>query len=228
MLKFEIDKDSHTALDESMKALYVPHGEGYRLAVEGIDPADELKSALRREREEKADAKKRLKELEDSQSESARQTAEQRGEFEKLYKQEQGERGKLTAELEQMKQAIATKEREATALSIVSVLTTVKAQADLLRKEALQYIAYTPDGIKINGPDGAALTAEQLQQYLIKTYPFLVDGSKASGGGASGAKSGGASGKKFTDYTGAELSVIRKDTPAEYDRLFSDYKLQGA
>ena len=228
MLKFEIDKASHESLDDAIKALYQPHGDGYRLAVDGIDPADELKNALRKEREEKAEAKKRLKEIEDAQSEAGRLAAEQRGEFEKLYKAEQEAKGKLTAELEQLKQSIANKERETTALSIVSTLAADKARAELLRKEALQFVTYTPEGVKINGPDGAALTAEQLQQYLTQTYPFLVDGSKASGGGAGGAKPGGASGKKFTDYTGAELSAIRKENPAEYDRLLSEYKAQGA
>jgi hypothetical protein len=223
MLKFEIDKSSHESLDDSIKALYQPHGDGYRLAVEGIDPADELKNALRKEREEKAEAKKRLQEIENAQTEAGRLAAEQRGEFEKLYKQEQEAKGKYAAELETLKQAIANEKRETTALSIVSTLTTDKARAELLRKEALQFVTYTPDGVKINGPDGAALTAEQLQQHLAKTYPFLVDGSKATGGGASGAKPGGASGKKFTEYTGAELSAIRKDNPAEYDRLKSEH-----
>ena len=198
MLKFEIDKSAHESLDDSIKALYQPHGGGYRLSVEGIDPADELKNALRKEREEKAEAKKRLKEIEDAQSEAGRLAAEQRGEFEKLYKQEQEAKGKYAAELETLKNTIANKERENTAMAIVSTLTTDKARAELLRKEALQYVTYTPEGIKINGPDGAALTAEQLQQHMTKNYPFLVDGSKASGGGASGSQGGGAASQTRT------------------------------
>lgn len=213
MLKFAISKDDHSALDDALKAFYEPHGEGFRLSVEGLDPADELKEALRKEREEKAAAKKRLKEIEDAQSEAGRLAAEQRGEFEKLYKQEQEAKGKYAAELEQLKNTIANKEREATAMSIVSTLTTDKARAELLRKEALQFVTYTPEGIKINGPDGAALTAEQLQQHMTKNYPFLVDGSKASGGGATGSQGGGAASQTRTR---AEFDQMDHRSRAEF------------
>ena len=74
--------------------------------------------------------------------------------------------GKSAAELEQLKNTIANKEREATAMSIASTMASEKPRFELLKKEALQFINYTPDGVKINGADGAALTAEQLKQHL--------------------------------------------------------------
>ena len=61
MLKFEVD--TLDGLDDGVKALYQQHGNKFRLAVEGIDPADELKEALRKEREERAAAKANLKEF---------------------------------------------------------------------------------------------------------------------------------------------------------------------
>ena len=44
-LKFEID--SLDGVGEAVKGFYTKHGDKYRLDVEGIDPADELKEALK-------------------------------------------------------------------------------------------------------------------------------------------------------------------------------------
>ena len=87
----------------------------------------------------------------------------------------------------------------------------------------MQFIAHTPEGVKINGPDGEAWDSKRLGQYLSEQYPFLVDGSKASGGGAPGSNGGGAVTKKFDQMSGAELSVLRKEKPDEYTRLRDEY-----
>jgi hypothetical protein len=92
------------------------------------------------------------------------------------------------------------------------------ARAELLKKEALQYIQHTSDGVVISGPDGT-MTAEQLGKHLAQRYPFLVDGNQASGGDAPGSKQHGGAVKKFHEYTGAELVQLRKDDPSLYDRL---------
>src|SRR5574343_271265 len=167
-LKFEIDREAHAELPEATQALYAPHGDKFRLQVEGIDPADELKEALRKEREQ-------------------------------------------SAQLEQLRADVANRAREAAARQVIGTLTTDPKRAALLMHQALPNIAYTPEGVKINGPDGAALTAEQLAAHLTAEFPFLVDGSKATGGGASGTQSGGAATKRFDQYTSAELSEIHRN-----------------
>lgn len=53
-------------------------------------------------------------------------------------------------------------------------------------------------------------------------YQGFLAGSGATGGGATGRSAPGVS-KKFNEYTGAELSAIRKDNPAEYERLKTAY-----
>lgn len=224
MLKFEINKEDHEELDENLRDFYEPHGEGFRLKVDGIDPADELKEALRKEREERAAAKQRLQEYEKEREEAERKRLEERQEYEQLYKQESEGRSKLEQELADLRKSIADRERAEEATKVISELTRDTKRADLLKREALCYIHHTPDGIKINGPDGEAWDASRLSEYLKENYPFLVDGSQASGGGASGAaNNGGAVGKKFDQMTGAELSQLRRDNPAEYDRLKSQF-----
>lgn len=58
-------------------------------------------------------------------------------------------------------------------------------------------------------------------------YDAYLAGSKANGGGSTvNSSTGAASGKKFNEYSGAELVEIRKENPAEYDRLKSEYDNQ--
>lgn len=222
-LKFEIDQEAFEALEEGQQGFYVKHGDGYRLDVEGIDPADELKEALRKEREERAAAKSKLTEYEKQQQEAEEKRLAEKQEFEKLWKQEQEQRTKTTQELEESRHSIAQEKRKGEAGKIANALASDTARAELLTKEAMGYVHHTPEGIKINGPDGEAWDAQKLTTYLKERYPFLVDGSQASGGGAAGGRSGAPSGKKFGDMTGAELKEIRESDPGEYDRLRNEH-----
>lgn len=201
-LKFEID--TLEGLDESLQALYTEHEGKYRLAVEGIDPADELKEALRKEREERAEAKRRLQEYETEAEKRDRERLEQQQEFEKLYKTESEQKAKVAQELEQLKREIAEKERREVAMSVTGELTRDTARAEILREKALQFMHHTPEGVKINGPDGDAWDNAKLTEHLTERYPFLVDGSQASGGGASGSKSSGAAPMKRGEMTAAQ------------------------
>lgn len=223
-LKFEIDQEAFDALEESQQSLYEKRGEGYRLQVEGIDPADELKEALRKEREERAEAKRKLEEFEASHTEAERKRLEEKQEFETLYKQEAEGKTKLAQELDELKRNIAERERGESAMSVTGQLTRDTAREKLLRKEAMQFIHHTPEGVKINGPNGEAWDAEKLSAYLKEQYPFLVDGKQSSGGGAAGQKGGGAVTRKFNEMSGAELSQLRKESPEEYQRLRDEYR----
>lgn len=216
MLKFEVE--SLDGLDEGVKGLYEQNGDKFRLKVEGIDPADELKEALRKERDERRGARDELAQLRQQQADAEAKRLEETQQFESLYKNTKGELEKRTNELEEFRRKIAEKERSELATQLTGALTRDTARAELLKKEALAYIQHTADGVVISGPDGT-MTAEQLGKHLAERYPFLVDGNQASGGSAPGSKSSGGAVKKFDEYTGAELSQIRKDDPALYERL---------
>jgi hypothetical protein len=223
MLKFEID--SLDGVDESLKSLYEEKNGKYRLKVEGIDPADELKEALRKERDERKAAKDKLAQIEKDQAEAAQKSLEERQEYETLYKNTKSAFDKQAQDFEEFKRKLADKERGELATELANGLTRDTARAELLKKEALAFIQHTTDGVVISGPDGT-LTVDQLKSHLAERYPFLVDGNQSSGGGAAGSKSGGGAAKKFEEYSGAELSEIRKKDEAQYDRLNADYKLR--
>jgi acetyl-CoA carboxylase alpha subunit len=159
------------------------------------DPAA-LKAEIERLRQhnatllgEKKTVQSRAAELEQMQAEAEQKRLEEKQEFEKLWRQEQDQRTKTSQELDTLRKSIADKDRSETALKLAASLTRDNARAELLKKEALAYIQHTPDGVKIQGPDGD-MTAEQLSAHLAKQFPFLVDGNQASGGSAPGSKSG--------------------------------------
>jgi len=216
MLKFEID--SLEGVEEAHKALYKEHNGKYRLAVEGIDPADELKEALRKERDERKAAKEKLTDYERQAGEAEAKRMEEKQEFETLYKNTKSALDKRETEFQEFQRKLADKERGELAATLANGLTRDTARAALLKKEAMQFIQHTADGVIISGPDGT-MSQDQLSKFLTDSYPFLVDGIQSSGGGASGSKSNGGAVKKFHEYTGAELSAINKTDPAQYDRL---------
>ena len=218
-LQFEID--SLDDLDESLKGLYAEHNGKYRLSVEGIDPADELKEALRKEREEKAEEKLKRKEQEAAKDALERKALEEANNHKELSQRNDERAVKAEQELSALRSTISEGERKAAASDVVSKLTTDTAKARLLQREALEFIANTDDGIKINGVNGEAWDAQALESHLKESFSFLVDGSKARGGASQGSGSGGAT-KKFHEYTGAELSAIRRANPSEYDRIKSN------
>lgn len=222
-LKFEMDQEAFEKLDEAKQDFYSKRGDKYRLDVEGIDPADELKEALRKEREERAAAKTKLSEVEKQQQEVEQKRLEEKQEFEKLWRSEQEQRNSVTKELEELRGKIALKDRSSEAQRVAASLATDTARAELLQKEAMGFIHHTPEGIKINGPGGEAWDAKQLGSYLKERYPFLVDGSKASGGGAVGASGSGATCKKFNELTGAQLKELKDSDPTAYERLKSEF-----
>jgi anti-sigma28 factor (negative regulator of flagellin synthesis) len=223
-LKFKITKDEFEALEESHQALYAEDGDGYQLEVDGIDDGKELKEALRKEREERAAAKKRSQELETEKEQAERERLEQQQEWEQLARTERERADTRDKELSELRDKVANGERNMTAEGVVAGLIDKDATGgvqrySLLRKEAMQFIAHTPEGVKINGPDGEAWDAKRLGVYLSEQYPFLVDGSKASGGGAPGSQGGGAVTKQFDKMSGMERVELRRNNPAEHQRL---------
>lgn len=222
-LKLSITADDHAKLDDGVKALYEKDGEGFKLAVEGLptggDDNKELKEALRKEREDRAAAKKRADDLEAEKEAAEKKRLEDAQEFQKLAENEAKAHEATKKELAEVRSTVEKKELRESADVIVNGLTRDTARADVLREQALKHLAHTPEGVKINGPDGEAWDTDKLTGFLGEKYPFLVDGRQSDGGGAPGGKGGGAAGKKFSEMTGGELKALRAENPTEYERL---------
>lgn len=218
-LKFKVNKEEYDALSEGQQEMYAEAGDGYQLQVEGLDDGAQLKEALRKEREDRAEAKRRLQEMETEAEQRERERMEKQQEWEQLSKSERERADKLKGELDELRRGMAEKTRNESASAVTSALTRDTARERLLRREALNFISHTPEGVRINGPDGEAWDSEQLSKYLKEQYPFLVDGVQSSGGGAIGGKGSGAVSKKWSEMTGMERVELRKNDPEEHARL---------
>jgi hypothetical protein len=141
---------------------------------------------------EKKTVSQRAKELEDQQKKLEEDRQKEKGEFKSLYEKTQGELEQERESARKFRQTIQTKELEGEALKIASGLTRDTKRAELLKKEVLQFAKYTEEGVKFE-IGGLPVTPEKLVETVKESYPFLVDGSGATGGGAAGGnKSGGA------------------------------------
>ena len=182
---------------------------------------DEEVAGLKAKRDEllglHAKDKERLSELEKAQQEAEESRQREKGEFKNLYEKTQQELEQERENARKFRQAIQEKELEGTASALVTELTRDSKRAELLKKEALQFAKYTENGVEFE-VGGVPIEAAKLKEKLASDYPFLVDGSGASGGGAQGGSQNGQAGK-WADYTPAELSEIRQTDPAQYEQL---------
>ena len=184
MLQFE--RDNLEGVDEGIASYYEQTDSGkYRLKVEGIDPADELKSALQKEREERKAAKERLASLESEKKKLEEQTLLEKQEFKTLYERETEAKTALQKQLEELSGKIQKKETKAAAMSIALQLTKDTKRAELLTEIAEKNARYGENGVSFE-LGGVPVESDKLVEHLKASYPFLVDGSGATGTGATG------------------------------------------
>ena len=171
---------------------------------------------------ESKSAKQKARELEEAQAAIEEARAKEKGEFKELYEREQKAKAELAEKYDSFAKRIQQKEVEAAALSLAAELTRDTKRAELLRKEISQFARYTDDGVKFE-MGGVEVDRAKVLAHITDNYPFLVDGSGATGGGATGANKSGGAVKKFNEYTGAELSQLRQSNPTEYERLRREF-----
>lgn len=126
---------------------------------------------------------------------------------------------------------IKTKTLEAEAGRMAASMTSDTNRANLLKQQILARIDLDGDNFSVLDEKGSPTISsiDELAGQIKAQYPFLVDGSQASGGGARGGSGGAAPAmKKFDQYNAGELSTIKRETPEVYDRLKTEYYGTGA
>lgn len=192
-------------------------------AAPAVDVA-QLQAELQRLRDHQAklldetkSAKQRAAELEQAQTEAERKSAEEKGEFKSLWEKTQAELERERETARTFQQKIQQRDMESEALKIAASLTRDNKRAELLKKEIMQHARYSEEGVKFELA-GIEIKPDQLAARLKEDYPFLVDGSGSTGGGASGGSSGGA-GRKWSDMTEQEHVALYKQDIEQYRRL---------
>lgn len=145
--------------------------------------------------------KKKVQQEREQAREMARLEAEQKAQKENDYKQlfeaQKEESNTLRQTIEKMNADITQQKITTEAAKLASQLTKDTGRAQLLQKEISQRLTLIDNELRVTD-EGGQLTVSSLDDLanaIKMSYPFLVDGSQASGGGAVKAQ-GGAEARK--------------------------------
>lgn len=147
-------------------------------------------------------AKKKAADLEAAQQEAENQRLKESEQFKELYEKTVKDLELERENANKFKKTIQQKELESISERLASSLTKDEGRKKLLTKEVMQY-AVTGEDSKVKFEIGGVPVEKSVLIEKIKAdYPFLVDGSGMSGGGAAGSSGTGASGMFAGDFGG--------------------------
>lgn len=139
-------------------------------------------------------AKQKAAELEALKAQQEEESLKQKEEFKTLYEREQLSRKELAEKYQGLEVGIKKEKTDSAAMRLAGELTKDMKRAELIKKEVLQFAKYTDDGVTFE-MGGLTVDKDKVLHHIKETYPFLVDGSGATGGGAAGGNGGSASQK---------------------------------
>jgi len=194
MLKYQVE--SIEELDETVQSLYTEKDGAYVLTVDGLPQPEDtsgLKNKLNELMTEAKEAKRKARELEESKTQQEEESAKEKGEFKTLWEQAQQRLSEKDEELKQFSEKIQQKDVNIAARGVGSMLAKSDAKrAEVLSDYAAKYARHNGEEVEFI-VNGAQVDTNALMAHLTKEYPFLVDGSNATGGGAQSSSGGGAS-----------------------------------
>lgn len=193
-IKYSVSTEEFGTLDDSQQGLYSQGEDGYTLNVEGV-PKEDV-SGLKRKIDELLTEKKAVQQKASEAEELAREGAEEKmrkaNDFEQLYNSSESERKKASQELATLKANLEKQQVASQAGQVASSLTKDTARAKLLTEQISSRLSLVDGEIRVLDGNGnlTVSTVQELTQSIKAEYPFLVDGSQAAGGGATGGNSG--------------------------------------
>ena len=193
-IQYKVSEESFDTLDDSVKGLYSQGEDGYTLNVDGV-PKEDV-SGLKRKIDELLTEKKTVQQKAIEAEEAARlETAEKlrkANDFEQLYNSSESERQKAADELATLKANLQQQQVEGQASKVAASLTKDTARANLLSQQISSRLSLVDGEVRVLDTNGnlTVSSVEELTQSIKAEYPFLVDGSQAAGGGATGGSSG--------------------------------------
>ena len=193
-IKYSVSTEEFGTLDDSQKGLYSQGEDGYTLNVEGV-PKEDV-SGLKRKIDELLTEKKTVQQKASEAEELAKAEAAAKlrkaNDFEQLYNSSESERQKASEELATLKANLQKQQIAGQAGQVASELTKDVARAKLLTEQISSRLSLVDGEIRVLDVNGnlTVSTVQELTQSIKAEYPFLVDGSQAAGGGATGGNSG--------------------------------------
>lgn len=178
---------------------------------ESIRKLEQNNLLLKEEKQRKAAEADQAKE---QAAKEAQEKAEKDNDFKQLFESSQQEAAGFKSQLEALQNEIATGKLNTEAAKIAGQLTTNTAQAELLAEKIAGRLQDVDGAFKVTDAAGnlTVSTYEELKTELSNLYPFLVDGSKASGGNAAGGSSS-TQHKALADMNDAERIEFKNRDP---------------
>ncbi len=201
-IQYKVSEESFDTLDDSVKGLYSQGEDGYTLNVDGV-PKEDV-SGLKRKIDELLTEKKTVQQKAIEAEEAVRlETAEKlrkANDFEQLYNSSESERQKAADELATLKANLQQQQVEGQASKVAASLTKDTARANLLSQQISSRLSLVDGEVRVLDTNGnlTVSSVEELTQSIKAEYPFLVDGSQAAGGGATGGSSGAGDAKQVS------------------------------
>ena len=157
--------------------------------------------------------KKKAQEAAEQAALMAKQEAEEKlkakNDYKQLFESQQQEAARLKQQLDDMMTQNKQAKIRSEAARIAAGLTKDVSRLKLLEKEVSQRLTLVDDQIRVVDESGqlTVSTIEELTCRIKADYPFLVDGSQATGGGAARSSGGAGSGDKI--ITRADYDSMR-------------------
>lgn len=214
-IQFSLDAESHEALDESQKGLYTLQGDNtFQLNVEGVPTQDVsgLKRKIDELLTEKKSVQQRATEAEEIAKLEAAEKLKKANDFEQLYNSSELEREKASGELATLKANLQKQQVASQAGDVASKLTKDTARAKLLTEQIASRLSLVDGEIRVLDANGnlTVSTVEELTTSIKTEYPFLVDGSQAAGGGATGGSSGAGDTKQVSRSEFDAMDAVKR------------------
>ena len=139
-------------------------------------------------------AKQKARELEEAQALAEEAAAKERGEFRELFEKERKEKAELSDKFNAFQDQLKKEKINGAASELASSLTRDTKRAKMLTEKIAGMAQYSDEGVTF-ALGGVEIDTDKLKAYVSDEYPFLIDGSGASGGGAAGQNKGGGAAK---------------------------------
>ena len=192
MIDYNVSEESFSGLDENVQGLYEKGESGYTLKVEGLPKGEDVSGLKRKVDEllnEKKSAQAKAAEAQAKAEQELQDKLAKEGKWEALYKSSEEARQKSAESLSALQGQIEKQTISQNAVEIASSLTKDTARAKLLSEKISERLALVDSELKVTDKSGnpTVSSVEELTNQLKTEYPFLIDGSQAAGGGATGA-----------------------------------------
>lgn len=231
-MKYLIDKAAFDALDPALQALYKQQGDNYVLVIEGLPQPEDtagLKAKVEQLLAEKKTEAEKRKQAEEEARIAAEEAARKSGDTEALDRSWNEKHTKALTEKESALTALQAQIHSLTvgaAAARIAGELAVQGSAGVLQRLIEPRLSMEMrDGVPTvvvrdneGRPTAATLAEFKTEVTNDPALAPLVAASKASGGGASGAKGGGAA-KTWDQLSGMERVELRRTNPAEHARL---------